>query len=141
MLGTTPLVLLWKDENTARYVLDTPDGKSLSEEQSVTLQVSEDKKLLTLEGIVLGLMPDALADQPGFEAEKCVRLTIKSVDFDSEYPKVIGLKLTGPASRAVSVHVLHFAWFRSHISFSCSVFYRIRGAKYFSKHLFAKTFL
>eukprot|EP00954_Amorphochlora_amoebiformis_P017497 1319516-Amorphochlora_amoeboformis.AAC.1 len=52
-LGLTPLCLLWKDTKTSRYLVDTSDGKSVSQRQNCTLLVQPDLSIVSLEGYVV----------------------------------------------------------------------------------------
>jgi len=101
VLGSTPLTLLWKDSKCSPFVVDTDDGKTVSDLQVVTLSVHPaDRTVRALEGEVLGVLPQEFIDKHAFQDSQLLRFFIKGVDHEAPEPSVKELVFAGEGSQS-----------------------------------------
>lgn len=113
--GVSPMVLAWKDDLCSPYFIDT-DGMGISDKQIVSLQVCKDLTVHTMESIMMdNLSPETWE----IYRQRCSqntyflhpaglnRFQFSSISFaESHTPRLIGLELISPCSKAV----IFFTW-------------------------------
>ncbi|CBK21664.2 uncharacterized protein [Blastocystis hominis] len=92
--GCTPLQLLWKDAQTATYVINTDAQGAILANQSVTL-LYKDRSLRSLEGFVV-----VEGELPSFDDDSLLRCTVGGVRADSERQQwqLVDVNVVGYAS-------------------------------------------
>ncbi|XP_010555547.1 PREDICTED: snurportin-1 isoform X2 [Tarenaya hassleriana] len=76
--GTTPLVLVWKDEKCSQYVIDTDSKGEVPNQQHVVLELQDDGKLVTSDDppVVFGCLDADFVKQSELSSGSLLRFSI-----------------------------------------------------------------
>eukprot|EP00466_Bigelowiella_natans_P017463 jgi/Bigna1/39557/e_gw1.33.57.1 len=117
-LGPTPLCLVWKDNKTSRFMVDSSDGKNVSRLQTCTLYVSAEGEVKSLENLTVGVLPknilqvaaaasSASSSSSSSSSGKAIKLgalnkfSIKGIStMEGDQDRVEGLSYLAPGSKA-----------------------------------------
>uniref|UniRef100_A0A7N0UY15 Snurportin-1 n=1 Tax=Kalanchoe fedtschenkoi TaxID=63787 RepID=A0A7N0UY15_KALFE len=77
--GDTPLVLVWKDENSSQYVIDTDNKGHMPIQQQVVFELQEDGKLPTSDDppVVFGCLDGDFIQKSGLLSASLLRFSIR----------------------------------------------------------------